>query len=1552
MHWKARGWMLVSLLLAMPVVARAAVTAMAQVSGTSAIATTQVADTIYRADGSTATGTVIVSWGAFTTAAGQTVASGSTSATIAAGGGLSVQLAPNAGATPMGSYYTAVYHLDDGSVSREYWVVPVSLGVVSLTMIRSSVLPTSVAMQTVSKSYVDTAIAAAVTGHPLSSSTPYVLKAGDTMTGPLVLPGDPTTATQAADKHYVDVNVGAVTSGLGQKVSTVPAGTQVVAQPVGTQLQVNVLNGAEYASQYVNGTGNNGVANAVASADCASGCEVKVDRSYGATERYRTQSLNSGASSGTHVEDTRQGTRRDSYLNPVNTLLPGNDAGQVLDVVSTRSAASVYQQTGNHEPSGFGMTISHEVLTGGSNQFPNEIESTLPYFKSNYGALSIAGTYNTPGQHVLVPTSIHCYGVGDCLMGSQFLTSSGGFRDNADEGAHPFDLQMQEDPSVFTGTCVGGCTPGSTVVTVSVTTAPGTQGEGRFLIDTNPAKVLTAGVLTGATSGGPGAAVRFSGTAFPVSVFLTTAQAMTSQANNLAPGTVTVPIATSGVATGFATNTAALPSGSGVACVVDVPNGANAHNYEMASYTVVDGTHVQMTLNKVHAAGATVAVGGLCGYGLEQTVDTTSGLRQVFPVIGSYSATGLYYAAGHTGIVGVSGSTSGFLSVSLPVAAIARSGNVVTVTTAGNLPVDVNGLAMTMAGVADASYNGSFAVTTTGPNTLTYNSTGADSSSSGGTVAMLTGGYALYPMAEVLGVFNTATKSVDGQLTLAANTVAWAANDTVEEPHYYQIGVGPDIEYVRQTTPRPALNSQAGIQYEANVGPGITGWMIANAASASSYLGNGGTHTAPFAAYEATGIWRRTFSAQAGDESVFALSCNSHGCGRWNSGYNLFELTSNVGIDTETYNPATSAMGLNLRGSGYSFTPQGFTAGTVNAGTVNATTVNAGTVNAGTIVGSVSAAQLPVFGASGANHAVGAVPDPGATAGTTRYLREDGSWVAPTASGSSSGGAGLTAGATADFNFLQGVGSVLTDGTGNGNSGTLGAGALAPVWSSTGLVFSGQETVALPAALNGTQTFLMAVWINTPPSYGFSNNQFPALITSSNGGTGLNLLYIRSNSASYTGYVAQAYAPTLFVNNSVTTAANTLMSGFHVIGVTLGSSGSSVDHMYVDGVEYAYVTQAASAGQMTAGNLFLGAGRNSLYAGSGFQGTFYRLRTYAAALSAAQVVSSSAALAAEVRARGVVTSPQQQMLGSAELHAIGDSITCGWNGAVCALSTSWSSLLSLTNQPAYTVNNWGIPGVFVEALVGAEPNRVGPQCRTAAGPAVAVVMAGTNDLAAVVGATPLGVFGYLAGEVQELKQAGCRVFVGTMISRTGNDNSGAKTMDAVKDLYDAVMVQQATSAGADGVIDFAANALLGADGASANTTYFLGDHIHPTAAGQQLMANAASNALNYYFGYNGLNPHVVSALPYSMTAADGEVSVAGVSSAGTLTLPDCTGQSGAVYRINNPQATYAVTVQALNGSQLINGLAAGSAVPVPANGTLTLRDVPNAKTVSGCHWEM
>ncbi|HEY1677884.1 MAG TPA: hypothetical protein VGG04_09275, partial [Candidatus Sulfotelmatobacter sp.] len=87
-------------------------------------ATTTVADTVYLADGSPASGILIITWPAFVTSDGTAVAAGNISVTLGTNGALSVGLVPNAGATPAGSYYTVVYQLGPGEVKTEYWVVP------------------------------------------------------------------------------------------------------------------------------------------------------------------------------------------------------------------------------------------------------------------------------------------------------------------------------------------------------------------------------------------------------------------------------------------------------------------------------------------------------------------------------------------------------------------------------------------------------------------------------------------------------------------------------------------------------------------------------------------------------------------------------------------------------------------------------------------------------------------------------------------------------------------------------------------------------------------------------------------------------------------------------------------------------------------------------------------------------------------------------------------------------------------------------------------------------------------------------------------------------------------------------------------------------------------------------------------------------------------------------------------------------------------------------------------------------------------------------------
>jgi soluble cytochrome b562 len=74
--------------------------------------TTTISDTVSMADGSPATGTLIITWPAFVTASGAEVAAGTTNVTLGANGALNVALVPNAGATPAGVYYSKDFQLD------------------------------------------------------------------------------------------------------------------------------------------------------------------------------------------------------------------------------------------------------------------------------------------------------------------------------------------------------------------------------------------------------------------------------------------------------------------------------------------------------------------------------------------------------------------------------------------------------------------------------------------------------------------------------------------------------------------------------------------------------------------------------------------------------------------------------------------------------------------------------------------------------------------------------------------------------------------------------------------------------------------------------------------------------------------------------------------------------------------------------------------------------------------------------------------------------------------------------------------------------------------------------------------------------------------------------------------------------------------------------------------------------------------------------------------------------------------------------------------------
>src|SRR5881392_4256196 len=124
-------------------------------------ALTTISDVVYRADGSPAAGTVVITWPNFSTADGKAVAAGELHVTIGSGGVMTIALAPNFGSTPAGTYYKVVYKLDDGTTSTEFWVVPAT-GPTTIAAIRALVVPTQMGAQLASKQYVDSAVVGTV----------------------------------------------------------------------------------------------------------------------------------------------------------------------------------------------------------------------------------------------------------------------------------------------------------------------------------------------------------------------------------------------------------------------------------------------------------------------------------------------------------------------------------------------------------------------------------------------------------------------------------------------------------------------------------------------------------------------------------------------------------------------------------------------------------------------------------------------------------------------------------------------------------------------------------------------------------------------------------------------------------------------------------------------------------------------------------------------------------------------------------------------------------------------------------------------------------------------------------------------------------------------------------------------------------------------------------------------------------------------------------------------------------------------------------------------
>jgi hypothetical protein len=421
-----RGWALVGLWLTL------CCAAVAQ------MATTTVSDTVYGADGRPAQGTVLISWPGFTAEDGSAVAGGSTAVTLGAKGSLSVALAPNAGSDPMGSYYTVQYHLNDGTVTRENWVVPVTSAPVTLAAIRSTVIPVSVAMQTVSKTYVDRAIANAIATNQTAAGVAI----------------DTAAFVQAA-----------------------PTGPQTVMQPVVSGAQtyqsVNALNGFKYASQFQTGTGNNGIANAFGT---ATGQTVMAEPTYGTADTGPASLPDQS-----HLIDYRLGSQADTFVNP------------------TFHDGAAGWTTGKFDTTRFTTMPSGGLHAAGSS---SDIFFTAPGYNYGSNGSSATNWSVHAGSSLFVydfmrgissgrVVNMTKHSTGDIQGFNANITAFGGTVAGSDEGVTPLEIEAFQITNFPIGTCTAGCTTGSIQITASMSQG-GPFDNGGYLLDATQGGTHTA----------------------------------------------------------------------------------------------------------------------------------------------------------------------------------------------------------------------------------------------------------------------------------------------------------------------------------------------------------------------------------------------------------------------------------------------------------------------------------------------------------------------------------------------------------------------------------------------------------------------------------------------------------------------------------------------------------------------------------------------------------------------------------------------------------------------------------------------------------------------------------------------------------------------------------------------------------------------------------------------------------------------------------------------------------------------------------------------------
>ncbi|KWO21404.1 hypothetical protein [Burkholderia ubonensis] len=210
-------------------------------------------------------------------------------------------------------------------------------------------------------------------------------------------------------------------------------------------------------------------------------------------------------------------------------------------------------------------------------------------------------------------------------------------------------------------------------------------------------------------------------------------------------------------------------------------------------------------------------------------------------------------------------------------------------------------------------------------------------------------------------------------------------------------------------------------------------------------------------------------------------------------------------LDYRSYQPSATGGGAGTVTSVGLAMPSQFTvtnSPVTSSGTLAVTWANAtaNQVLAGPASGAAAAptiralvgADIQPFTGSGASHTTGGVPDPGSTAGTTRFLREDSTWAVPPGSGGG-GGTVTSIGGTGGVETDQASGAAIT------SSGNVRANLLPSVVTSAHTFVTGDRGAAI--ITNSSSAVTQTLPAATGSSGNFPNGWFCDLTSIGTGTT-------------------------------------------------------------------------------------------------------------------------------------------------------------------------------------------------------------------------------------------------------------------------------------------------------------------------------------------------------------------------------------------------------------------------------------------------------------------